>query len=59
MTDVTLVQIRFRDDECDALDRYRRRQKNPPSRPQAIRDLLKDVFSAQSGASTSEAEAAL
>ena len=54
MSDVTLVQIRFRDDECDALDQYRRQQKNPPSRPQAIRDLLKNVLSARSDSAISE-----
>jgi hypothetical protein len=40
MSDVTLVQIRFRDDERDLLDTYRRQQTNPPSRAQAARELV-------------------
>jgi hypothetical protein len=37
---VTFVQIRFRDDERDLLDTYRRQQTNPPSRAQAARELV-------------------
>jgi hypothetical protein len=35
------IQVRLVDDECDALDSYRREQPNPPSRPEAIRQLLR------------------
>ena len=35
----TPVQVRFPDEELSALDRYRREQRNPPSRAQAIREL--------------------
>jgi metal-responsive CopG/Arc/MetJ family transcriptional regulator len=36
----TPVQVRFPGEELDALDRYRREQRNPPSRAQAIRELI-------------------
>jgi hypothetical protein len=32
------VQVRFPTEELSALDDYRRAQRNPPSRPQAIRE---------------------
>jgi hypothetical protein len=35
------IQIRFETDELAAIDAYRRTQLNPPSRPQAIRELLR------------------
>jgi hypothetical protein len=57
MADVTLVQVRFQDHERDALDRYRRQQVNPPSRPQAIRELLKNVLRKQPASSAGEARA--
>jgi hypothetical protein len=57
MHDAVPVQIRFQLDELAAIDAYRRMQKNPPSRPQAIRDLLKNVLHAQSGADASEVHA--
>jgi hypothetical protein len=41
MSDVALVQIRLHDEEREALDRYRREQLNPPSRPQAVREVLR------------------
>lgn len=33
------VQVRLSDDERNALDSYRRRKLNPPSRAQALREL--------------------
>jgi hypothetical protein len=41
MADVTLVQIRFQDDERNALDNYRRAQPNPPSRARAAREIIR------------------
>jgi hypothetical protein len=41
MQDVTPVQIRFQSNELAAIDSYRRSQLNPPTRPQAIRELLR------------------
>jgi hypothetical protein len=35
------VQVRFPADELSALDDYRRAQRNPPSRPQAVRELAR------------------
>jgi hypothetical protein len=35
------VQVRFPADELSALDDCRRAQRNPPSRPQAIRELAR------------------
>lgn len=40
MSSGTPVQVRLPDSERDALDRYRRRQLNPPSRARAARDLI-------------------
>ena len=37
----TPIQVRFPDEELNALDRYRREQRNPPSRAQAIRKLTR------------------
>jgi hypothetical protein len=37
----TAVQVRLFPDERDALDRYRREHENPPSRPEAARELLR------------------
>jgi hypothetical protein len=39
------IQIRFDLDELAAIDSYRRTQANPPTRPQAIRDLLRHALS--------------
>jgi hypothetical protein len=39
------IQIRFELDELAAIDSYRRTQANPPTRPQAIRDLLRHALS--------------
>jgi hypothetical protein len=35
------VQVRLHAEELDALDRYRREQRHPPSRPQALRELVR------------------
>jgi hypothetical protein len=40
----TPVQVRFPDEELEALDGYRREQRNPPSRAQAIRELMRIVL---------------
>jgi hypothetical protein len=37
----TPIQVRFPDEELNALDRYRRERRNPPSRAQAIRELTR------------------
>jgi hypothetical protein len=57
MPDVTLVQIRFQDEERDALDSYRRQQLNPPSRAQAARELIRRALSERSGSAGTEAHA--
>ena len=57
MPEVTLVQIRFQEDERDALDSYRRQQSNPPSRAQAARELIRCALSERSGRVGSEARA--
>jgi hypothetical protein len=57
MHDAVPVQIRFQLNELAVIDAYRRMQANPPSRPQAIRELLKDVLSARPGAVSPEAHA--
>jgi hypothetical protein len=43
-SDKTLVQILLQDEELAAIDAYRRTQTNPPSRPQAIRDVLRNAL---------------
>jgi hypothetical protein len=37
----TPIQVRFPAEELSSLDRYRREQRNPPSRAQAIRGLMR------------------
>jgi hypothetical protein len=37
----TPVQVRLQDEECEALDSYRREQSNPPSRAAAVRELIR------------------
>jgi hypothetical protein len=37
----TPIQVRFPADELSALDDYRRAQRDPPSRAQAIRELTR------------------
>ncbi len=38
------IQIRFGDEECAAIDNYRRAQVNPPTRPQAVRALVSQAL---------------
>jgi hypothetical protein len=57
MSDLTLVQIRFQDEDRDALDRYRRQQLNPPSRAQAAREIIRRVLSDRSGSGNADAHA--
>jgi hypothetical protein len=35
------IQIHLEDAETAALDRYRREQSNPPSRPVAVREIIR------------------
>jgi hypothetical protein len=44
MAEKTPIQVLFQDDELAAIDEYRRMQSNPPTRPQAIRDVLRNVL---------------
>jgi hypothetical protein len=57
MQDVTPIQIRFQSEELAALDSYRRSQLNPPTRPQAIRDLLRRVLDHGDASAGTEARA--
>jgi hypothetical protein len=45
MVEKTPVQILLQDDELAAIDAYRRTQPTPPTRPQAIRDVLRNALS--------------
>ena len=38
------IQIRLPDKDCALLDQYRRSQANPPTRPEAIRELLRKAL---------------
>jgi hypothetical protein len=38
------IQIRIPDKDCAALDEWRRSQANPPTRPEAIRQLLRKAL---------------
>jgi hypothetical protein len=38
------LQIRLEETETAALDSYRRRQMNPPTRPAAVRELARRVL---------------
>jgi hypothetical protein len=40
MSAISPIQIRLPDEERDALDAFRREQKNPPSRAQAAHQLI-------------------
>jgi hypothetical protein len=44
MAEKTPIQVQFPEDELAAIDAYRRTQMNPPTRPQAIRDVLRDAL---------------
>jgi hypothetical protein len=37
----TPLQMRLHDEDCDALDEYRRQLRNPPTRAAAARDLFR------------------
>lgn len=37
----TPIQVRLTDEERSALDDYRRKQQNPPSRAQAAREMIR------------------
>jgi hypothetical protein len=37
----TPIQVRLQDDELGALDSYRRKKANPPSRSRALRELAR------------------
>jgi hypothetical protein len=37
----TPIQVRLQKDELDVLDRYRRKQSDPPTRGRALRDLTR------------------
>jgi hypothetical protein len=52
---VTLIQLRFRDDDLAALDQWRRQQDDPPTRPQAALEIIRGVI-AESTASTAGVE---
>jgi hypothetical protein len=45
MAEKTPIQVQFPDDELAAIDSYRRAQVNPPTRPQAIRNVLRNALS--------------
>jgi hypothetical protein len=45
MVEKTPIQILLQNDELAAIDAYRRTQPNPPTRPQAIRDVLRNALS--------------
>jgi hypothetical protein len=44
MSNITYVQLRLQDEELAELDRYRRQQSNPPTRPQAALDLVRGAL---------------
>ena len=48
------IQIRFELEELVAIDSYRRTQANPPTRPQAIRDLLRHALSKRAETGTAD-----
>jgi hypothetical protein len=51
MPAVTPIQVRLPDEERDALDNYRREQRNPPSRAQAARELIRRSLGERQNAS--------
>jgi hypothetical protein len=52
------IQIRLPDKDCAALDQYRRSQANPPTRPEAIRSLLRKALAGDPHRTDAPAEAA-
>jgi hypothetical protein len=58
MAEKTPIQVQFPDDELAAIDAYRRMQVNPPTRPQAIRDVLRDALGRRVNGGTNAGAAA-
>ena len=44
----TPIQVRLQKDELDVLDRYRRKQSDPPTRGRALRDLARAALHEES-----------
>jgi hypothetical protein len=57
MAEKTPVQVVLQNEELAAIDSYRRTQLNPPTRPQAIRDLLRDALTEHSRSNSSAVSA--
>ena len=53
----TPIQVRLPDDECSALDTYRREQENPPSRAKAARELIGRALNERLNSTAAEARA--
>jgi hypothetical protein len=51
------VQVTFEPGEMDDVDEYRRRQQNPPTRPEAIRQLIRRGLPKSNASTFSEARA--
>jgi hypothetical protein len=49
-TDVKFIQLRFDPEELAELDRYRRRQANPPTRSAAAKQLISRKLSEHTAA---------
>jgi metal-responsive CopG/Arc/MetJ family transcriptional regulator len=47
----TLVQVSLPASDLEALDAYRREQRNPPSRARAAKDLIRAALERRDGAS--------
>ena len=52
------VQARLTPDELDALDNYRRKQQNPPSRARAARELIRLALAERKGTGVAKERAA-
>ena len=57
MLAVTPITVRLADEECDALDAYRRGQQNPPSRAAAAREIIRRALNETCAPNTAEARA--
>ncbi len=57
MQTVTPIQIRLQIVELAAIDSYRRTRTNPPSRPHAIRKLLRQALGERFGSAAVSTEA--
>jgi len=55
MPAVTPIQVRLPDEERDALDAFRREHQNPPSRAQAVRQLIRRALHMSGQSSAAEA----